>query len=127
MDEKELAQGLAVVLALSKVAKRKPKLRAARYAKRFALEKITQQKRYCDAFALWRRCRRKLCRRRAACNGDANDCLRRGLGRVSQDIQRRVRQDILNSTPRNIGAPERKAREYMPGDFFKRDIEKEMG
>ena len=127
MDENELAQRVAVSLAMSKAAKRKPKLRAADYALRFALEKIKQQRRYCDAFALWRRCRRKSCRRRAACSGDANDCLRRGLGGVPRDIQWRVREDILKSTPRNIGAPERKARQYMPSDFYTQDIEKEVG
>jgi hypothetical protein len=130
MDENELARRAAVSLvvssATSKAAKRKPKLGAAEYAVRFALEKVLQQSRYCDAFALWRRCRRKSCRRQGACGGDANDCLRRGLGRVPRHVQRRVREDILKSTPRNIGAPERKARQYMPGDFYKQDIEKEM-
>jgi hypothetical protein len=127
MDENELAQRVAVSLAVtsatSKAAKRKPKLGAAEYAVRFALEKVLQQRRYCDAFALWRRCRRKACRRQAACGGDADECLRRGLGRVPRRIQWRVRQDILKSTPRNIGAPERKARQYMPGDFYKQASE----
>jgi hypothetical protein len=125
MDENELARRVAVSLALSKAGKRKPKLRAADYAVRFALEKIVQQRRYCDAFALWRSCRRKSCRRHGACSGDADACLRRGLGRVPRHIQWRVRQDILKSTPRNIGAPERKARQYMPGDFYKRDTKEE--
>ena len=127
MDENELAQRVAVSLALSKAGKRKPKLSAADYALRFALEKIKQQRRYCDAFALWRRCRRKSCRRQGACIGDADDCLRRGLGHVPRHEQWRAQQDILKSTPRNIGAPERKARQYMPGDFYEQDIEKEVG
>jgi len=131
MDENELAQRVAVSLAVSsataKAAKRKPKLGAAEYAVRFALEKGMQQRRYCDAFALWRRCRRKACRRRGACGGDANDCLRRGLSHVPRHEQWRVRQDILKSTPRNIGAPERKARQCMPADFYTQDIEKEVG
>jgi hypothetical protein len=77
----------------------------------------------CRAFALWRRCRRKSCRRRAACIGDTNVCLRCGLGSVSRHVQWRVRQDILKSTPCNIGAPERKARQCMPGDFYEQNIE----
>jgi len=34
-------------------------------------------------------------------------------------LQRRARQDILEATPRNIGAPERAARQCMPIDFYK--------
>ena len=117
MDENELTQRVAVSLALSKTAKRKPKLRPADYAVRFALEKIMQQRRYCDAFALWRSCRRKSCQRRGACSGDADACLRRALGRVPRHIQWRVRQEILKSTPRNIGAPERAARQCLPRDL----------
>jgi hypothetical protein len=32
--------------------------------------------------------------------------------------QWRTRQDILQATPRNIGAPERAARQCMPLDFY---------
>lgn len=123
MDENDLAESLAVSLAMSKAAKRKQKLRPEEYARRFALEKIHQQRRYCDAFAFWRRCRRKSCRRRTACSGDANACLRLVLERVPRHVQWRVRQDILKATPCNLGAPERKARQYMPGDFYEQDIE----
>jgi hypothetical protein len=33
-------------------------------------------------------------------------------------VQWRVRQDILEATPANIGMPERAARQCMPLDFY---------
>jgi hypothetical protein len=98
--------------------KRKPKLSPVHYARRFALEKARQQKRYCDAFALWRRCGRKSCRRKGECSGDQNFCLKRALDRVPHRVQWRARQDILEATPLNIGGPERAARQCMPRDFY---------
>jgi len=98
--------------------KRKPKLRPAEQARRLAVEKALQQRRYCDAFALWRTCWRLSCRRHRYCAGDANDCLQRALPRVPRDVQTRARQDILTATPRNIGGPERAARQLMPRDFY---------
>ena len=104
---------------MSKVApKRKPKLPPADYAARFAAEKALQQRRYCNAFALWRTCRRKPCRRDYACSGDPHACLRRALDGVPHDVQWRARQDIIAATPPNIGGPERKARQCMPQDFY---------
>jgi hypothetical protein len=76
------------------------------------------QKRYCDAFALWRRCGRKSCRRKGECSGDQNACLKRALDRVPHRVQWRARQDILEATPFNIGRPERAARQCMPRDFY---------
>jgi hypothetical protein len=115
----DVAGDLAVSLAMVQAGlKRKPKLRPPDYARRFAIEKILQQRRYCDAFALWRTCRFKSCRRRYGCGGDANACLKRALGRVPHAVQWRARQDILEATPRNTGAPERKARQSMPLDFY---------
>ena len=96
----------------------KPKLKPAEYAVRFAIEKALQQRRYCNAFALWRTCRDKKCRRQGACCGDANACLKRSLGGVPHDVQYRVRKTILDATPFNIGAPERKARQCMPCDLY---------
>jgi hypothetical protein len=115
-----LARGdLTVSLAVLHAApKAKPKHKPAEYAARFAIEKALQQRRYCNAFALWRTCRNKLCRRQGACCGDANACLKLGLARVPHDVQWRVRQAIINATPHNIGAPERKARQSMPGDLY---------
>ncbi len=110
---------LTVSLAIAKAApKRKPKLSPVEFAKRFAHEQILQQQRYCDAFALWRSCGRSECRRHQACAGDRNACLRRALPRLPHPVQWRARQDILAATPANIGAPERKARQCMPGDFY---------
>jgi hypothetical protein len=33
-------------------------------------------------------------------------------------VQWLVRQAIIDATPHNIGAPERKARQSMPGDLY---------
>jgi hypothetical protein len=109
----------AVALATLQAApKRMAKLRRLDAAARFAIEKALQQRRYCNAFALWRTCRNKLCRRQGACCGDAEACLKLGLARVPHDAQWRVRQAIIDATPHNIGAPERKARHCMPADLY---------
>ena len=113
------SQNFAVLSAMLKAGmKAKPKLGAIEYARRLALEKAAQLRRYCDAFALWRTCRRKTCRRQRRCGGQAADCLRRALDRVPHPEQWRARQDILGATPRNIGAPERAARQCMPRDLY---------
>ncbi|HEX4408253.1 MAG TPA: hypothetical protein VH206_05720 [Xanthobacteraceae bacterium] len=90
--------------------KRKTKHMPAAYARRLALEKRAQQRRYCDAFALWRACENAQCRRRQSCRGDAGTCLKRGLNRVPHEMQRNARQDIVAAIPGNLGAPEREAR-----------------
>jgi hypothetical protein len=77
-----------------------------------------QQRRYCDAFALWRTCPLTACRRQRRCGGEAAGCLRRALDRMPHPKQWQARQDILESTPRNIGAPERAARQCMPRDLY---------
>ena len=97
---------------------RKPKLAPELYAKRFAAEKALQQRRYSDAFELWRECSLKSCRRNTACGGDANYCLKRALERVPHPEQWQARQMILSATPANIGAPERAARQCMPREFY---------
>jgi hypothetical protein len=97
---------------------RKLKLAPEDYAKRFAAEKALQQRRYCDAFELWRACALKACRRNAACCGDANRCLKRALERVPHPVQWQARQMILSATPANLGAPERAARQSMPREFY---------
>jgi hypothetical protein len=112
-------QNFAVLSAMLKAGmKQKPKLSAIEYARRLAVEKALQQRRYCDAFALWRSCSHKACRRQRHCGGDAAGCLRRALDRVPHQEQWRARQDILKATPRNIGAPERAARQCMPRDLY---------
>ena len=112
-------QNFAVLSAILKAGmKQKSKLSATEYARRLAVEKALQQRRYCDAFALWRSCSRKACRRQCRCRGEAAGCLRRALDRVPHTLQWQARQDILAATPRNIGAPERAARQCMPRDLF---------
>jgi hypothetical protein len=96
----------------------KQRLTPADYAARFAAEKALQQKRYCDTFALWKTCRRKLCRLSAACRGDPRACLKAALGRIPQHAQWQARQDVLAVTPPNIGKPERAARQCMPRDLY---------
>jgi hypothetical protein len=98
--------------------KARPALAPAEYAARFAAEKTLQQRRYCDAFALWRACPRKSCRRHRTCGGDQNACLRPALDRQPRQAQWQARQDILDTTPRNIGAPELAARQCPPRDFY---------
>jgi hypothetical protein len=97
---------------------RKPKLAPQQYARRFAAEKALQQRRYCDAFALWRACALKSCRRNGACGGDANYCLKRAIARVPHTVQWQARQMILKATPTNLGGPERAARQCMPREFY---------
>jgi hypothetical protein len=115
----DLAVGLAMLQASQAAKKPKPRLSPVEFAARFAVEKALQQRRYCNAFALWRTCRDKNCRRKGACQGDPNACLHRGLASVPRDVQARVRRDILEATPPNTGAPERTARQCMPFDLCK--------
>jgi hypothetical protein len=117
VDREDFAVALAVFQATPK-DKAKAKQRLPDAAARYAIEKALQQRRYCNAFALWRNCRNKNCRRQGACCGDADACLKQGLSRVPHDVQWRTRQAILDATPHNIGAPERKARQCMPRDFY---------
>jgi len=77
-----------------------------------------QQRRYCDAFALWRTCSRKACRRQHRRCGEAAGCLRRALDGAPHAPQWRARQNSLESTPRNIAAPGRAARQCMPRDLY---------
>jgi hypothetical protein len=117
--EQNKDQNFAVLSAMLKAGmKPKPKLSAIEYARRLAVEKALQQRRYCDAFALWRSCLHKACRRQCRCGGDAAQCLRSALDHVPHPQQWRARQDILAATPRNIGAPERAARQCMPRDLY---------
>jgi hypothetical protein len=102
--------------------KQKPAAMAAqvKYATRFGAEKVHQQRRYCDAFALWRSCHFGPCLRSRRCRGDADACLAKAvaLNRVPHREQWRTRQNILTATPHNISAPERAARQCMPLDFY---------
>jgi hypothetical protein len=115
MKDAEYRALAAMVKARPKL---KPKLSAVQHARRLAIEMELQQRRYCDAFALWRTCPRKACRRQRTCTGDADACLRGALERVPRPLQWQARDDILKSTPHNIGTPEREARQRMPRDLY---------
>ena len=115
---KDRAEYAVIAAMLNAGFKRKAKLKPPVHARRFAVEAAAQQRRYCNAFELWRRCRLKLCRRSRTCCGDQNVCLKQALDRVPRDVQLAARRRILRATPHNIGAPEREARQRMPRDFY---------
>lgn len=118
-DDIRFNQNCAVYFAMLKAGyKHKAKMSPTEYARRLAHEKILQQRRYCDAFAFWRYCRHNVCRRQQACTGDATMCLKRSLTRVPREVQCRARDDIVKATPRNLSAPEREARKFMPIDLL---------
>jgi hypothetical protein len=119
LPRSDLIVGLAMLQASQAAKKPKPKLNSVEFAARLAIERALQQRRYCNAFALWRTCRDKPCRRKGACLGDPNACLQRAVATVPHHVQVRLRDDILKATPANIGAPERRARQCMPCDFYR--------
>jgi hypothetical protein len=110
--------GLYSMLNSNRRTNRARRKMSRKYMPLYVAEKALQQRRYCDAFALWRTCPHKACRRQRCCGGEAAGCLRRALDRVPHPEQWRARQDILKTTPRNIGAPERAARQCMPRDLY---------
>jgi hypothetical protein len=85
---------------------------------RFDAEKAQVRRHYCTLFGFWRHCRFNPCQRARACEGDQSACLKRLVCGVPRDRQFRARQDLLEVTPRHIGAPERAAREFMPNEFW---------
>ena len=115
MDESDFRVLSAMVKA---GLKRKVKLDPVTHARRVAVESELQARRYNDAFVLWRRCRRKMCRRRRGCAGDPHACLKRSVGRVPHPAQVKARETILAAMPHNISAPEREARQRMPRDLY---------
>ena len=90
------------------------RMTAAAYQARFAAEKASLRRYYCNVFEFWRACPYKPCRKARACSGDAAACLKRGEADVPRKVQWNARQKLLQSTPANIGAPERLARQFMP-------------
>jgi hypothetical protein len=110
--------GLYPMLNSNRRTNRARRKMSRKYMPLYVAEKALQQRRYCDAFALWRSCSHKACRRQCRCCGEAANCLRRALDRVPHALQWQARQDILAATPRNIGAPERAARQCMPRDLY---------
>jgi hypothetical protein len=98
--------------------KRRAKASPLQHARRLASETELQQRRYCDAFTLWKTCPHKACRRLRGCRGDAHTCLKRALGGVPPAEQSQARTNILKAMPHNIGAPEREARQRLPRDCY---------
>jgi len=98
--------------------KPKQKLTQEDYVARFNAEKAVMQRKYCDIFKFWRSCPLRRCRKARACTGDQNACLKAGERSIPRDIQWQARQQILTATPANVGAPERLAREFLPGSFY---------
>jgi hypothetical protein len=84
------------------------------FSARFETEKAKVARRYCTLFRFWKDCRFKLCRRVRCCAGEPLACLQLSARRVPRDLQFAARQRLLETTPRNLAAPERAARELMP-------------
>jgi hypothetical protein len=86
-----------------------------------AFEEEEQVKRYyCTEFRLWRCCQLKQCQRARACKGDPDQCLKQWVSQVPRQEQWQARQKLLEATPRQLGAVERKVRQRMPNDFWRR-------
>lgn len=119
-DEDRFNQNVAVYAAMLQVGFKssRPKLSAADFARRYGREAAAQQRRYCDAFALWRTCPKKRCGRARRCLGYVTDCLKRAFRTVHPRRHVEVRQELLAGVPRNISAAERKARQNLPEDFY---------
>ena len=96
----------------------KRRLTAEQFIARYKAEKSLQRGRYCEVFELWRRCTSRRCRRQRACAGDHAACLKRALPAVPHGAQWQAREKILAATAKNIGAPERAARQCMPVDLY---------
>jgi hypothetical protein len=119
-DEDRINENLAVFSAMLQAGFRtqKPKLSPADFARRYGREAAAQQRRYCDAFELWRGCPKKGCRRARRCLGYVTDCLKRAFRTVHPQMHVKVKQQLLRNVPRNISAAERKARQSLPEDFY---------
>jgi hypothetical protein len=87
---------------------------AEEYETRYRAEVKILRRHYCSLFGFWKWCAHKPCRKARACAGNALSCLQRHVIELSNDAQFAARQRVLEATPRNIGAPERLARQTMP-------------
>jgi hypothetical protein len=93
-----------------------PRVMTAReYEARYRDEAKRLRRFYCTLFAFWKSCAFRPCRKGRACAGDAQACLKRHEAFVSREKPFAARQGVLEATPGNIGAPERLARQAMPG------------
>jgi hypothetical protein len=119
-DQDRFNQSIAVYAAMLQAGFKgnRPKLPEAEFAKAYGREAVAQQRRYCDAFALWRSCRKKRCGRARHCLGYVPDCLKRAFATVHPQLHVQIKQQLLAGVPRNIGAAERKARQSLPEDFY---------
>jgi hypothetical protein len=119
-DADRIAQNIAVYGAMLQAGfeKKKPRLSTAEFARRYGREAAAQQRRYCNAFALWRTCPKSRCRRAQSCLGYVTDCLKRAFRIVHPRVHVQVMQKLLHGVPRNISAAERKARQNLPEDFY---------
>ena len=91
---------------------------AREYEARYRDEVKWLRRYYCTLFAFWKSCRFKRCRKGRVCAGNALECLKRHEAFVSREKQFAARQDVLAATPKNIGAPERLARQAMPAGLW---------
>ena len=91
----------------------------ARYMAQFDAARAALQRAYCDMFKFWRACAFKRCRRRRACLGDANLCLKRCVHEVPRGRQFRAREDILIAAPKNAGPAARTVRQFLPGSLWR--------
>jgi hypothetical protein len=87
---------------------------AREYEARYRDEVKWLRRYYCTLFAFWKSCRFKRCRKGRVCAGNALECLKRHEAFVSREKQFAARESVLAATPKNIGAPERLARQAMP-------------
>lgn len=97
------------------MSKRTPtKLTDAQYLARFTAEKAKLRRHYCNLFKFWRACPLRLCRKQRHCGGDAQICLKRRVLEIAREVRWQARQDVLVSTFKEGGPPERMAREFLP-------------
>ena len=91
-----------------------PRAMTARaYEARYRDEAKRLRRHYCSLFGFWKSCAFAPCRKGRVCAGDALACLKRHHASVSNEEQFAARQDVLEATPKNIGAPERLARQAL--------------
>jgi hypothetical protein len=65
---------------------------------------------YCNGFEFWRGCRYKPCRCAHQCRGAAGRCLKRGLDRIPEEMQREVSLRVIAAIPADADVPTRAGR-----------------
>ena len=84
---------------------------------RFKAAAAVVQREYCERFEFWRACRRKPCRRRKTCGGDAFACLKRNVDCVASERKDLASAEIIDATPAHADAPTQTARRLLADDF----------